>query len=109
MHSLVYEYLITIACGQATTTFREIMPIIGHSPMSTSARIILAGALAEISALENGQGRPLLPAVVLREDDFWPEEGFIDTARKLGRHTGKDDRFFFLNELSAVHDAWNFY
>jgi hypothetical protein len=91
----------------------------GFLPYSQAARILhieadrldhsreLAEALDEISTYEHEQGRPLLSALVVHQDDLQPGGGFFKMAQRVGKQSpGEDDDAFYFSELRNVRDYW---
>jgi hypothetical protein len=77
-----------------------------HYPMITPPFRGLGEALSAISRYEHDHGRPLISALVVREDTGRPGPGFFDLARQLGRNVGANEPAFFELERSAVLDFW---
>ena len=61
--------------------------------------------LDDISREEDGQGRGMLSAVVVRKDTGFPGEGFYRLARKLGRDVSDKTRFW-RQEFDRVTANW---
>ncbi|MGF7035387.1 hypothetical protein J2T17_006395 [Paenibacillus mucilaginosus] len=67
--------------------------------------------LDEISTDELEQGRPLLSALVILKDGNRPGSGFFKMARERGKYKGRskdDEEVFWISELNAVYDYWDF-
>ena len=63
--------------------------------------------LGEISEAENEERRGMLSVVVVHKDgDGRPGPGFFKLARRLGRDTSDEVRFW-IEELNEVHNEWS--
>jgi len=106
VHQAIYERLQGIARAGRTISYHEIAPLAGLDMGNPAHRNEIAEILYEISTHEHREGRPLLSAVVIREDENLPGQGFFTMARELGLYTGTDDVAFFAQELTRVFAAW---
>jgi hypothetical protein len=61
--------------------------------------------LGDISTKESEEGRGMLSAAVVHQDDGRPGKGFFTLAEKLGRDARDHDRFW-TTELRTVQEAW---
>ncbi|EQD25408.1 MAG: hypothetical protein D084_Lepto4C00153G0002 [Leptospirillum sp. Group IV 'UBA BS'] len=61
--------------------------------------------LAEISTEEDKHGRGMLSAVVVREVDKRPGNGFFELAKDLGKNTSDKDACW-IGELNKVYAQW---
>ena len=70
----------------------------------------IANLLDEINHCEAREGRPMISAVVVRQDTDVPGHGFFECARELGKLSGVDNEevrlTFFCEELSRVYAQW---
>ena len=90
----------TIYYGDVAGTMR--LPIRGEHMAREAGQI-----LGEISEWEHNEGRPLLSAVVIRQDIGMPGDGFFKLARQLGKFQGQSEQDFWHNELRDVHNMWS--
>jgi len=61
--------------------------------------------LTKVSEEENAAGRPLLSAIVVREEDKTPGNGFFTLAKWLGfKFSDPDD--FWIKEFTKATDYW---
>ena len=98
MDEQMRQELIEIARGGVTIAYSVLRP---NNPRG------LGRPLDEISIYEYQNGRPLLSAVVVHvSGDCMPGTGFFDTARKLGRYKGNNQRSYWRKELELVWDYW---
>lgn len=103
---MIYDRLIAVAQSEGCISYREIAPLGGLRLESPADRNELAGILGEISKYEDQNGRPMLSAVVIRQDPALPGEGFFKLARELGLYRGGDKTEFHIAELRRVHEYW---
>ena len=67
----------------------------------------LAEALDEISTYEHEQGRPLLSALVVHQDDLQPGGGFFKMAKRVGKQSPSEDNdAFYFAELRNLRHYW---
>ena len=69
-------------------------------------RNTIADMLDEINHYEHQHRRPMLSAVVIRQDINMPGQGFFECARQLGTYRGSNDLIFWVHELTKVHNYW---
>jgi len=62
--------------------------------------------LGQISTKESEDGRGLLTAVVVRQEDGLPGQGFFQLARDLGLDPS-DQEGFWISQLSNVYSSWS--
>jgi len=103
---VLYRELLAIAREGRTETYGEIGRLVGLSMSNPRHREIIGGLLDEIDRREHAAGRPRLAAVVVRKREGYPGRGFFAIARRLGLHTGEDDRAYWAEALRRVHDYW---
>lgn len=74
-------------------------------------RAEIARLLGEIATFENGQGRPMLTALIVhRGNDNNPGEGFFSIAQQFGLFDGSRNQIarltFWANQVTQVHNHW---
>jgi len=106
MHQAIYRLLVEVAKQQSTTTYSAIAPLAGLDMGIPEHRYQIGSLLDEINLHERANGRPMLSAVVIREDLNMPGPGFFKLAKDWGLQTTEDDLVFFAHELTRVHAAW---
>lgn len=109
-NAAVYEKLVQVARARTTITY---------TALASVADITLAGGgdddmkqlgfiLDEIAEREIAEGRPLLPAVVVKSSDNMPGAGLFIFAKKKGVQKKKTDNLtFFAEELNRVYAYWS--
>ena len=99
----VRERLIEVAKHKGTISYSDVARIADlHVRDPTLFRI-----LDDISTHEHKAGRPLLTAVVIRQDKRMPGDGFFKLARRLGLHrVGADDKEYWQRQRDRVYAAW---
>ncbi len=104
----IYEELVRVARDERTTYYGTIAPMVGLDLDSSEDRESLFRILDGISRGEHREGRPLLSAVVVRNDaGGLPGAGFFRLARELGLHEGGGDEGFWVQEVRRVHQHWS--
>ena len=106
-HQRIHDKLIAVAQARETTYYSDIAPLAGLDMGSEFDRIRIAQILDEISRGEHSSGNPLLSAIVILKGENLPGKGFFNLARQLGRHTGRDDDTYWIEELGRVHQHWS--
>jgi hypothetical protein len=103
MRQIVYDRLKEVARNKQLITYKELAAVAGldWNKNYGKCRQIFA-ILRAICTAEVEQGRPMLSAVVVRQDTGMPGAGFFALARKLGRYQGGADHSFWLAEREAV-------
>jgi len=88
--------------------YREVADLLElHRHQRLDHASIMNQTLEDISTFEHDHDRPLLTAVVVHQDDFWPGSGFFKMARRVGKQKqGQDNDEFFVAELKRVRDYW---
>jgi alkylated DNA nucleotide flippase Atl1 len=108
-YDLVREELIRKANNREIVAYMTIARLIGiEQPGNHMAREV-GHVLGEISEDEVNQRRPMLSAVVVRDNDEYPGDGFFTLARQknlLAENTELAERTFWENELNAVYQEW---
>jgi hypothetical protein len=107
MNAAVYEKLKQVARDHKLITYTELGRAadldVAHLPDLDK----LVKLLTEIADHEVAQNRPLLVAVVIREDLGMPSKGLFQYARAKGLQGKKTDEVtFFAEELKRVYEAW---
>ncbi|MCL0057514.1 hypothetical protein M1N05_00390 [Dehalococcoidales bacterium] len=106
MHQRIYEKLKEIARIGKVTNYTDIGQMANLDMENPGDRNKIAEILDEINHYEHQQGRPMLSAVVIRQDVNMPGAGFFELARGLGKYHGNDDLVFWVHELTKVHNYW---
>lgn len=102
----VYNILIDAARQRHTITYKELAAAFGLDwGRSYGQCRRLYPVLKGICRAETAQGRPMLGAVVVRQNGT-PGRGFFRGARNLGRLTGEDERSFWQKERDKVWEKW---
>ncbi len=103
----VYCKLIQVARNRRTINYKEIAEIMGLPERGSYMARETGKILGKISKYEDTHNRPLLSAVVVREDTRIPGEGFFTLARELGElEENMDERTFWRRELKMIYDTW---
>ena len=98
------KQLYEVANNRSYTTYSKVAPIVNLQMSDPEDRDRMSEILTQIDREECKLGRPLLSAVVIREDINKPGDGFFKCARELGLYYGDDDLKYWLEELRRVHD-----
>jgi len=106
MHQRIYERLKEVARARGITNYTDIGRMDNLDMGNPADRNRIAEMLDEINHYEHQQGRPMLSAVVIRQDINMPGAGFFECARGLGKYHGNDDLVFWAHELTEVHNCW---
>jgi hypothetical protein len=104
--SAVRVFLIQRARMKGLTNYTEAGAVVGLDMASEIGRILIAQILDAINTEEVNQGRPMISALVLYQNEGRPGLGFFTCARGLGRLKDKDEDGFWAREVLAVHDWW---
>lgn len=105
---MIRQTLENIARDRNYTTYGTIAPLLALDMANPDHRKQMSDILCAVSEVEHAGGRPLLSAVVIREDKNMPGEGFFTLARELGvQRPSEDDLVFWCRELSHVHEFWS--
>jgi hypothetical protein len=102
----VYAKLIKVAHAKSSITYGEIAKIMGLRVRGNSMSREVGQILGEISEFEHREGRPMLSAVVIREDLDKPGNGFFKLAKDLKGITISDEITFWKAELEEVYKGW---
>jgi hypothetical protein len=104
MRRIIYDRLKEVARNKQLITYKELAAAVGlgWNKDYGKCRQIFA-ILKAICTAEVRKGRPMLGAVVVRQDTGMPGSGFFAMARKLGRYQGETDRSFWITEREAVN------
>lgn len=114
----IHRALLTIARSadpaspaDACVTYKELGLLIDPDGVSTGMsrppfRGGLFSALGNVSVYEVERGRPMLSALVVRQDSGTAGPGFADLARHL-RFDVQDDEAFWRSELEKVVRFWS--
>lgn len=105
MNAAVYDKLIEVAKARKTIAYGDLATAANLTIGDDGARKSIGFMLDEIAEHELAAGRPLLPIVVIREDNNMPSSGLFRFARakKLQKSA---DITFFATELKRVYDYW---
>lgn len=105
----VYEKLIEVAeeRGEKTITCTDLCKNagLGLDMSKPNDWGIIGNMLGRISHYESQHGRPMLSAIVSSKNQSTPSNGFLVTAKELGRNT-KDKLQCWIEEINRVHDYW---
>ena len=95
--------LIGVANWQGKVTYQQVAEWIGRD----TARGLGQAFLTPIDEHEHKAGRPLLCALVVRQDTGLPGDGFWHLAKQVGLLTdGEDRRQFWEEHLQWVYECW---
>lgn len=106
---LGFAELLMAARRRGTVTYREIafvtgLPMVGHQ-MATEVGTLLG----EISEDEFREGRPMLSALAVHEQDGQPGKGFFVLATQLGQLKDNSEdgkKRFWEKEVAAIYGVW---
>lgn len=99
----VREKLIWVAQRRETIAYAAVAKIVDLHVRSPA----LYRILDDINRYEHEAGRPLLTAVVVRQGDSTPGDGFFALATRLRLHrAGDNDRRYWLAERDRVYAHW---
>lgn len=104
MNAAVYDKLVQVAKARATITYGEVAKVADLSLEGDDALKSLGLLLDEIADQEIAAGRPLLPVVIVRENNM-PGAGLFKYARRK-KLQKTDDLTFFATELKRVYEHW---
>ncbi len=104
MNETIYEYLKQVAKDKRYTNYTETGALVGLEAHNS----ILWGMLDEINIHEHREGRPMLSAVVISQEENMPGDGFFECGRGLGLFHGGDKLLFWINQLNVVWDYWSY-
>jgi hypothetical protein len=103
----IRKELRCVAKNRATISYKAlgelIRPDLPTLQFARAASPILDG----INAEEVDVGRPLLSAVVVRQDSGIPGAGFFKSAREMCSRDDATDQEFWQAEIGRVHDYWS--
>jgi hypothetical protein len=103
MRQKVYDRLKEAARRRQLITYKELAAAVGLDWNKNYGKCRqIFSILRAICTAEVEQGRPMLSAVVVRQDTGMPGSGFFALARKLGRHKNGAGHSFWLAEREAV-------
>jgi hypothetical protein len=105
----IYELLKQVAIKGGVVTLEEIANLVNFNLDQKAHRKEISKMLDEISAHEHKDKRPLLPAVVIAQDNYnlkLPGKGFFKSAKKLRVFDGIDETSFYHRELEKVYEHW---
>jgi hypothetical protein len=106
MHQDIYEELKRVARAKDVTNYTIVGQMIGLDMGNPADRNKIKEILDEINYYEHQHRRPMLSAVVIRQDINMPGEGFFKCARRLGEYWGNNDLVFWVHELTKVQEYW---
>lgn len=111
MNRILYDELVRLAKSQNLAAYSDVAPLVGLSMDNNVDRNEIARLLREIAIHEDGEGRPMLSALIVhRGDDNNPGEGFFGVAQELGHFNGTRDSIakltFWTNQVTQVHNHW---
>jgi hypothetical protein len=103
MRQIVYDRLKEAARNKRLITYKELAAVVGldwNKDYGKCRQIF--SILRAICTTEVEQERPMLSAVVVRQDTGMPGAGFFALARQLGRYKNGADYSFWITEREAV-------
>lgn len=107
MKQNVYEELKRIAHAKNVTNYTAIGQMIGLDMENPANRNKISEVLDGINHYEHRRKRPMLSAVVIRQDINMPGQGFFECARQLRKYEGGNKSVFWAHELTEVHNYWS--
>lgn len=108
-YNLVRNELIKNAKNRTKVVYMTIARLIGIEQPGNHMSREVGHVLGEISEDEVNQGRHMLSAVAVKDNDKYPGDGFFTLARQknlLTENTKQAERAFWENELNAVYQEW---
>jgi len=103
MRQIVYGRLKEVARQKQLITYKELAAVVGLDWNKDYGRCRqIFSILRAICTAEVREERPMLSAIVVRQDTGMPGKGFFALARGLGRYQGGADYSFWLAEREAV-------
>jgi len=107
MNGQIRDMLIEAARQRNVLYYAEVGQILNLDMGNPHHRQEIGRILGEISTEEHNNGRPLLSAVVVHQENQRPGQGFFNLARELGiQGSDEDDETFYTNELNRVFNEW---
>jgi hypothetical protein len=99
----VREVLVGVASAREKISYKNLalQANLNWNHKSANDRKDFGRLLADVSSAEYARGRPLLTAVVVRDDTGMPGKGF------LGLEGFPKTQEFWETELKRVHDFWD--
>jgi len=113
MHKAIYEKLQEVARAKKLIAYSELNEELklGLDFDKPEDRGKIGEWLDEILEHEIESGRPMLSAVVVREEEDRsygaPGEGFYQLARERDIFRGDNKYIFWVSELNVVHNYWS--
>ena len=108
MHKAIYDKLKEVARQKQLNTYKELAAVVGLDWNKNYGRCRqIFPILKAICPAEVKQGKPMLGAIVIRQDTRMPGAGFFASARKLGRYQSGTDYSFWITERDAVWNFWS--
>ena len=104
MNASIYDKLIQVAKARTTITYGELAKVADMLIDDDQGVKRLGLLLDEIADQEIAAGRPLLPVVIVRENNM-PGAGLFKYARRK-KLQKTDDLTYFATELKRVYDYW---
>lgn len=105
--SIIYKKLTEVARKRGLTNYTEVGRLIGLDMATEVGRIRIAQILDNINRYEVAQNRPMVSALVIRQDINMPGTGFFECARGLSKYHGQNDMEFWVKEVNKVHNYWS--
>lgn len=102
MNENIYSKLVEVAKAGGLISYNDLASEAGLKANST-AFIQILDAIADH---ELANGRPLLPALVVREDTRMPSGGLVKYAKKKKLPNSEDELTFFVTEVKRVYATW---
>ena len=107
MNQAVYDRLVSVAKACGLISYSELSKIIGLDLGRRADMEAMVTIMEEIALNEMQVGRPLLVAVVIRDDTKMPGKGLFTFAKEHGLQKDNDEVAFFTKELSRVYQQWS--
>ena len=103
---IVYDKLKEVARAQDLIHYQQVGNLVGLDMGNPGDRSRISGLLDDINEEEvTVHQRPMLTAIVVREDEGIPGQGFWVCAKRLGLYTGGCEKEFWCDQVKQVYDA----
>ena len=102
----VYKELKRIAQAKGVTNYAAIGRMVDLDMNNPGDRQKISIILDDVNRYEREYKRPMLTAVVIRQDINMPGEGFFECARELGYSWESNNLVFWAHELAEVHNCY---
>ena len=103
---IIYDKLKEVARARGLIYYQQVGNLVGLDMGDPRDRDRISQLLDDINEEEaTVHQRPMLSAIVVREAEGTPGQGFWKCAKRLGRYTGGSKLDFYCKELQRVYDA----